>query len=288
MAHSGILPADKRTMALLVNGEYVDDALLKAEARSIRPRLYEAMQGESPAKIEERVTEWSRENVIERVLLRQEVMADQTPVDAAECDAIVAQSPGMPREEAEAALRIQRLMKRLTAKLSAPRHKDVVEFYRKNQTKFYAAEAVHAAHIVKNVDELVSEDAARGSIEAAARELEAGASFEELSDRLSDCPGRGGDLGFFSRGEMVNEFEQVVFGLAQGQVSPVFRTPFGFHIAKVYERRAEGILRLEEVRGQIEEALMNEKRERALGQLADRLRAKAVVTEVARRENREA
>lgn len=97
-------------------------------------------------------------------------------------------------------------------------------------------ETIHAGHIVRNVDEFTAEDSALAAIRSAQEELERGSSFEEAATRWSDCPD-GGDLGFFGRGEMVPEFERIVCSLRPGEVSDIFRTPFGFHIAKLYERR---------------------------------------------------
>lgn len=64
------------------------------------------------------------------------------------------------------------------------------------------------------------------------RKLKEGVKFEDLAQKHSLCPsGRGGgDLGFFSKGQMVEEFEVAAFGLQKGQVSPPVRTSFGFHL----------------------------------------------------------
>ena len=92
--------------------------------------------------------------------------------------------------------------------------KNVVEYYKKNATNFEAAEAIHAGHIVKNVDQNMSEEAARDAMEQIRLTLQAGKPFKELADESSDCPGRGGDLGFFPRGEIVDEFDSVAFALS--------------------------------------------------------------------------
>jgi len=76
---------------------------------------------------------------------------------------------------------------------------------------------------------------------------------------------------------MVDEFEAVVFALNPGEISDVFRTPFGYHIAKVYEKRPAGPLPLQEVRGDIEELLFRAKKERAMEQFLDHLRARATI-----------
>jgi parvulin-like peptidyl-prolyl isomerase len=272
-------------MPIVVNGEIIDDASIRNEALALRPRLAEAMPGEDPALLEARVREWSRENVIERVLLRQAAQSDPEPISAEALEAALAEAGartgGQPAEqiarEIEIQLRVQRLIDRVTSRSSRPRHKDVTEYYRQHRNDYYAAEAVHAAHIVKNVDERTGEEAALDAIRGVQEKLRRGEAFESLADQYSDCPGRGGDLGFFSRGQMVDEFEAVVFALHPGEISDIFRSPFGYHIAKIYEKRTAGPLPFEEVRGQIEELLFRQKKERAMEQFLDHLRARATI-----------
>lgn len=272
-------------MAIVVNGEAIDEVLFRDEARALRPRLAEAMAGEDPAVVEARVREWSRENVIERILLRQAAQSDPEPISPAELEAALAEvgartegrSDELVRREMETQLRVQRLVNRVTSRSSRPRTKEVAEYYVKHKNEYYAAEAVHAAHIVKNVDEQTTEAAALDSIRAIQEQLRRGEAFESLADQYSDCPGRGGDLGYFPRGQMVDEFDAVVFSLNPGEISDFFRTVFGYHIAKVYERRSAGPLPLQETRGQIEDLLLRQKKERTMEQFLDHLRARATV-----------
>jgi parvulin-like peptidyl-prolyl isomerase len=141
-------------------------------------------------------------------------------------------------------------------------------------------EAVRAAHIVKNIDDETPEDAALAAIRVVEERIKAGDAFETIADELSDCPGRGGDLGWFPRGEMVPEFDAVVFALKPGEISRVFRTAFGFHIAKLYQHAEERMATFEEARPQIERHLLTEKHQKALERLCDHLRARAKVEEL--------
>ena len=84
--------------------------------------------------------------------------------------------------------------------------------------------------------------AARAEAQALLDSIRAGADFEALAKAHSDDPGSGeigGDLGWFRRGAMVKEFEDAAFALADGQVSDVVETEFGFHIIKI-ERSRQG------------------------------------------------
>ena len=282
-------------MPCSVNGELIDDQAIREEARNIRPQLQQAMEGEDPALIEARVKEWSRENVIERALLRQAAMADPEPVAAAEVDEalerIRAEAPGESgvvalgsgesvKREIEVRMRIDRLMSRAASKASAPAMKDIAEHYRKHRDEFRTPETIHARHIVKNIDANTDEAAARVAIDEAQAKLAGGADFALVADELSDCPGRGGDLGYFAPGQMVEEFDAVVFALAPGATSAIFRTGFGFHIAQVLEKRPQGVRSLEEMKAEISEMLLEQKRQKAVENFLDSLWKKARIEEV--------
>jgi parvulin-like peptidyl-prolyl isomerase len=279
-------------MPLVVNGETIEDAAILEEERSIRPRLMEAMQNEPPAVVERRVKEWARENLVERTVLRQAALADPDPVPQERLEELFnnvrTESPSQSgviapvddetlRRELEVRLRVDRIMERVTAKVSPPKPKDVSDFYVKHRDQFVSAESIHAAHIVRNIDERTDEETARASIEAAERALAEGADFAKVADDQSDCPGRGGDLGFFAPGQMVEAFDRVVFALEPGQVSGIFRTEFGFHIAKVFARRPAGPQSLQDVKDQIATTILQQKREKAVEQYLDKLIASAKV-----------
>ncbi len=67
--------------------------------------------------------------------------------------------------------------------------------------------------------------------------LKKGDKFSKIANEVSLCPSRkrGGDLGTFSRGQMVKEFENAAFALQKGQISPIVKTRFGYHIIKRLE-----------------------------------------------------
>jgi hypothetical protein len=216
-----------RTVPIRVNGELLNDQEIAEEQRSMLPRLKEAMPGEPWSAVLAQAKEWARENVMERALLRQAAIADPEPVNETDFEAAMARvgsahhpaaclqqnAATRAMTEAEVLFRIDRIKTRLTAKLLPPKSKEIGEYYKKNTAQFHAPEMVRAAHIVRHIDERTDEAAARASIQEIAGRLETGSDFAQLADEFSDCPGRGGDLGFFARGAMVAEFEQVVFSL---------------------------------------------------------------------------
>ncbi|HEV7634425.1 MAG TPA: peptidylprolyl isomerase [Bradyrhizobium sp.] len=104
---------------------------------------------------------------------------------------------------------------------------------------------VHARHIL-----VESEDDAK----AIAEELKKGADFAELAKKKSKDPGAsdGGDLGFFTKDQMVPEFSNVAFAMEPGKVSDPVKSQFGWHIIKVEEKRNRKAPDFEQVRSQIE------------------------------------
>ena len=87
---------------------------------------------------------------------------------------------------------------------------------------------VHCAHILVKTEKEVNTILER---------LKKGEKFSAIAKDVSLCPSkkRGGDLGTFGRGQMVKEFEKVAFVLDKGQISPIVKTKFGYHIIKRLE-----------------------------------------------------
>jgi peptidyl-prolyl cis-trans isomerase C len=104
---------------------------------------------------------------------------------------------------------------------------------------------VHARHIL-----VETEDEAK----AVEEELKKGADFAELAKKKSKDPGAsdGGDLGFFTKDQMVPEFSAVAFALEPGKISDPVKSQFGWHVIKVEEKRARKAPEFSQVKGQIE------------------------------------
>jgi len=234
-------------MPLVVNNQILEEQWIREEADQLRPRLRADLPDLDDLTFGIRLRELARENVIGRMLLQQ----------------------------ATGASSVEEAISRVTEIVPKPAKQDVAAYYRKFPQFFQAPEMIRAAHIVKNVDEKTAEQEAEAAILAVEQELKAGADFAAVADRHSDCPGKGGDLGFFARGEMVPEFDEVVFALKPGETSGVFRSPFGFHIAQVFEKRPPGLQPLSEVRDDIEQAIWRDTKRRLVMDVMEGLRAKA-------------
>ena len=284
-------------MALLVNGERIEDDTIQQEAERMRPRFEEAFADEPPETREAKLRDWARENVIEKALLAQEARRDPHPVPARDIDAALRElmeqfggedafyrRVGMTRADdaeiranVEIRLRVDRVIERVCRGLPDATDEAVERYYREHLDELTAPEQIRAAHIVKHIGADVSLEAAQAELAAVREEIGRGADFAEMAAKHSDCSDQGGDLGYFARGRMVEEFEDVVFSLAVGQISEVFPTRFGYHIVKVLDRKAPAPYPLDEVRDHIKERLVSEARNKAIEDHLDAMRAKATI-----------
>lgn len=129
---------------------------------------------------------------------------------------------------------------------------DVAKFYNENKSNYADQEKVSAKHILVDAEE----DA--NKIKS---EIEAGTiSFEDAALKYSSCPSKeeGGNLGEFSRGMMVPEFEDVAFGSEVGKVSEAVKTQFGYHLILVESKNEAKKKELEEVKETVTKQLIQQ------------------------------
>lgn len=140
---------------------------------------------------------------------------------------------------------------------------DVKKFYDENPQHFNKPEQVKASHILCGKRGITEEEfpAELEKIKAAQARLKAGETFEDVAKECSTCPSaaKGGDLGFFGKGQMDPAFEKVAFELDVAQTSDIVKTSFGYHIIKVTEKQEGGATPLEEVKEQITQYLKQQK-----------------------------
>ncbi|GLK82012.1 peptidylprolyl isomerase [Ancylobacter defluvii] len=122
-------------------------------------------------------------------------------------------------------------------------------------------EEVHARHILFRAD--ANDKAASEAAEKKAKDVEArlkkGEDFAKLASELTEDPSGkqdGGDLGFFTKDQMVPEFAEKAFSMKPGDISEPVKTQFGWHVIKVEEKRQKPLPTFDEVRPQIEQYLV--------------------------------
>jgi peptidyl-prolyl cis-trans isomerase C len=226
---------------------------------------------------------------IERVIVEQTAARDPRPVNPRLIDQEIqrrkAQAPGrgvvfddpQVRCLAELQIRIQRTVQEMVAEAGKPAAAEIEAFYNQQRHNFRKPATFHAAHIVKHVNELQSEEQAEAGIQAALAELERGEPFAEVAERHSDCKGNGGDLRTFPAGHMVEEFEKAIDALEPGQHTGIFTTAFGFHIARLESKTPLTLASLEEVRGDIERSFTLRNQHQVYQRAIAKLRAQAQI-----------
>ncbi|HHW15678.1 MAG TPA: hypothetical protein GXX28_12230 [Firmicutes bacterium] len=103
-----------------------------------------------------------------------------------------------------------------------------------------AYEQVRARHILFRVTKPEEDAAAKAKAEDVVKQLKAGADFAQLAKKLSEDPGskdKGGDLGFFGRGQMDAAFEKAAFALKPNEISAPVKSTYGYHVIQVLERK---------------------------------------------------
>ena len=163
------------------------------------------------------------------------------------------------RKELEQSLLIEKLARQVVYPDVTVSDEDVAAYYEDNKADFDRPAQVRARQIVV---------ASQEEGERILGLLRGGEAFETVARQHSLSPDsdHGGDLGFFSRGEMPAEFDQVVFTLPIGQISDLVKTEYGFHIFLVEERREAVRLTLNQVKDEIRDELRAEKEELAYQQ----------------------
>jgi peptidyl-prolyl cis-trans isomerase C len=148
---------------------------------------------------------------------------------------------------------------------------DLQKFYEANKDKFKTGEQIKASHILVKTEKEAKDILAQ---------IKAGGNFEELAKKYSvdSSSAKGGDLGWFGKGQMVPVFEKAAMSLKEGQVSDVVKSDFGFHIIKLTGKRPAGIRPLDEVKDQIKGAIMPTKQQEVFQKIKEELKKSAKIT----------
>jgi parvulin-like peptidyl-prolyl isomerase len=147
--------------------------------------------------------------------------------------------------------------------------------------KRLSSEQVRAKHILVKLDKnasMTEKSAALSRIKRIREEYVKGESFDKLAEKNSEDTGsaaKGGDLGYFTKGDMVPEFEKAAFSLNVGEVSEPILTDFGYHIIRVEEKKAAKTLAFDDVKNDLKELLYQKSAQKYYESWIKEQRAKA-------------
>ena len=147
---------------------------------------------------------------------------------------------------------------------------EIEAFYKENPQYFEGQEQIQASHILVDTEEQANDILA---------EIEGGLDFAEAAQKYSKCPSNqeGGDLGFFSKGQMVPEFEAAVFEMTVNEVSKPVQTQFGYHLILKTGEQPAVTQPFEAVKPQIAHQLLIQKQNAAYINKVESLKAKYTI-----------
>lgn len=177
-------------------------------------------------------------------------------------------------------LRINKLIEQQMGEIPDPTEEELAAFYEEQREQMKRPESVLARHILIGVPAdapAEAKEAKKTEAENIRVQLLGGADFAQMAQERSDCPSkvRGGELPRFARGDMVKPFEEAAFSQPVGEIGPIVETTFGYHIIQVQDHADARELTLDEVRNDLIRVLKTQKRQMAVRELIERLRAKA-------------
>ena len=297
-------PAAKPVPAVLpdvlarVNGETIGKTDLETAIKNMEQR-----NGPVPTEQRDRVYRGVLDQLVAYKLLIQETKTRNVAIADADIDARVAQiRQQFPNEDtfnklleqqhltldklkadARQDMAVTKLISDEIAPKVAVKPEDVQTFYTKNPQYFQQGERVHASHILiqapKDAD-AATKAKARAKADDLLKQARAGKDFAVLAKENSQDPGsaqNGGDLGFFSQGQMVKPFDDAAFSQKPGTISEVVETDFGYHIIKVIEKQPAGVVPLEQAKDQIQQHLEDQARQQQTEVFVNALKAKGKV-----------
>ena len=257
-------------MPLTINDELVDEGLLDAEFSQIKAH-FEQQANVSCCERDDEFMGYAKDNIIARVLLSQKAKQTINDPDPEKVDQHLEKlkeeyggeesfyfklgiAPGneeQVRKDVIESMRVDSLIEEKSGNGPKPSDSDIEEYYNKQKKSFITAEEVRSMHIFKSLQQAENKEDLFAEMRKVRDAARAGDDFMDLVRKHSDKPEDEADLGWYKRGELMDEFELITFSMDIGEISPVFSTQWGMHLAKITDRRCPKRIPLDEVRDEI-------------------------------------
>jgi len=283
-------------MALIINGEHIDDEVIEGEFRNVKGH-YERTLQVACCERDQEFRGYAKDNIISRVLLNQESMNRHPEVADEEITArlekLIAEAGGetqfylnigMPykdeavvRENVKGGVRLDKMLGDIYGPEPEPTETELRAAYEKQLPLYMTEEMINAAHITKSLQGAKSRDEVYQAMRTVRGQLQAGTEFMKLAEEHRADEQQQIDLGWFKRGEFMEEFETIAFSMNEGEISPVFSTQLGYHICTVLGRKAPAALPYEMVKETVRQHLVEEHKDRKFNELIEQLKAAAKI-----------
>ena len=175
----------------------------------------------------------------------------------------------------------QIIKKEIEPKIQVP-EKEALDYYKKNKKKFTTPEKVRASIILLKFNPSQGKSGEQKILkkfESILDQLRNGADFSAMAKKFSQdsLASKGGDLGYFTRKQMLPAFSDKAFKMKTGEISNIFRTGHGFHVLKVTDKKSEGSSPFSKEKAKIKTLLNQKKSSKATQEYIKVLREKAKI-----------
>jgi parvulin-like peptidyl-prolyl isomerase len=286
-------------MQTIVNGETIAPEWIEEEFSQIKA-WHEQRSQLSCCERDDEFRAQARDNVIGRVLLNQAAEKEvPDPTNEQIQEAVKQLHQDYGGEEAFLAtmglnedqksfvdrqvvvnLKVDQLIAEFSKDIQNPGDDELIAYYKEHPEPYTSESRVRALHIFKSLRQSEDKDQLFKECCQVRERLVSGEDFETIAKEFSDKPAEEIDLGFFKRGELMDEFEFVAFSMRVGEVSPVFSSYHGFHLAKVLEIEPPVVTPFDEVRETVQEAWMQEKKTIRIQECIQELKSKAEIKDI--------
>jgi peptidyl-prolyl cis-trans isomerase SurA len=284
-----------------------NDIITRSQYQHEEKQLREEAQQQDPTHVDEAVAQGEKDvlrGLIDRELLlekgkelgisaetevikRLDEIRKQAKLDSMEDLEKAARAQGISFEDFKQNLRNEIITQKVIQQEVGPHINLTTEeerkFYEKHKAELAHPEAVRLSEILISTDQAGADEqklaAAKAKAEEILKRIRAGASFADLAKKESSDPSgaQGGDLGYFERGKLAKQLEDVTFAMKKDGVSDVIRTRQGFVILEVTDHQMAGTPTFNEAEDRVRDAMYMQKLQPALRQYLTKLREDAYI-----------
>jgi parvulin-like peptidyl-prolyl isomerase len=281
-------------MPLIINGEEIDEDIVEAEFRQIKGH-YERTLQVACCERDPEFRGYAKDNIISRTLLNQEAQKRIPVVSEDDITArlqkliqdaggetqfytnigLVAKDEAAIRPNIANGVRLDKMLADIYQPEPDYTDTELRAWYEDHLELFMTEEQIRAAHITKNLQGVQSREEVFKHLRKVRAELLAGAEFMNVAERERSEEQQLIDLGWFKRGEFMEEFEVIAFSMTEGEISPVFTTQLGLHLCTVLGRKTPEPKPFEEAKTDVQRRKLDEYRDAKFNEFLEQLKAEA-------------
>ncbi len=283
-------------MALIINGETIDEEIIEGEFRQVKGFFERTLQVACCERDPEFRTT-AKGNITARVLLNQAARVRFPDVSEADVttrlEKLIGEAGGrdqffykiglpsgdesLVRENVANGVRLDTMLGQVYSPEPTPTDAELRAYYDSHLEEFMTLEMIEASHITKGMEGATS----RSDVYTKMRDLRAqlmdGADFAKMAEEQRGNEQQQIDLGWFKRGEFMEEFETIAFSMNVGEISPVFTTQLGFHICKLTGRKPSEPAPFEEIKENVRARMSEVYRDDKFNAFVEELRKEATI-----------